>query len=381
MSKHSLTFLTSYFLIIPAIAAIPPPSADFCLSVRTPPNTPNFPPSTTIVRISASIQPKEEGDLHREERGGMMVGFSIGGRGVIWWWWWWWTGVLWWHDDVSYSLDGISSLHDSDHLSCYCIPSLIRKFGQIYSNVYKGILDGVGLLLNKLDETFFVGGRPRQTVHGVNEPIKIFTYIELEMKLSSGCLLCCYLFRFFHFSPILSHLSTLVHFNSGEVDSQSWIRVPTGVGVLIWQFYLLLLKYNHSLSIHLLNREDSLILHCIICFRPEKNVSWWLLSTTLCSDDHLRVVGPCHLQLNRCNLVFCNLIDAFWRCLDGGYTFLELPILGEPGNRIIPLRESGIRFPRTRIIPLRGLSGFRVPPGLVVPEMCSLRPNIFKRHQ
>ena len=32
---------------------------------------------------------------------------------------------------------------------------------------------------------------------------------------------------------------------------------------------------------------------------------------------------------------------------------LELPIPGEPGKWIIPLRESGIQFPGTRIIPLR----------------------------
>ena len=38
MSKNSLSFLTSYFLIIPAITSLPPPSADFSLSGRTPPN-------------------------------------------------------------------------------------------------------------------------------------------------------------------------------------------------------------------------------------------------------------------------------------------------------------------------------------------------------
>ena len=32
---------------------------------------------------------------------------------------------------------------------------------------------------------------------------------------------------------------------------------------------------------------------------------------------------------------------------------LELPIPGEPGNRIIPFRGPGIQFPGTRIIPLR----------------------------
>ena len=35
MSKYSLSFLTSYFIIIPAIAALPPLSADFSFSVKT----------------------------------------------------------------------------------------------------------------------------------------------------------------------------------------------------------------------------------------------------------------------------------------------------------------------------------------------------------
>ena len=33
---------------------------------------------------------------------------------------------------------------------------------------------------------------------------------------------------------------------------------------------------------------------------------------------------------------------------------LGLPIPGETGNRIIPVSKSGIQFPGTRIIPLRG---------------------------
>ena len=83
MSKNSLSFLTSYFLIIPAIAALPPPSADFSLSDRTP-DAPNRSPITTIVFISDSLQLKEVGDIHREERGGMMLGLYIwwGGEGV-----------------------------------------------------------------------------------------------------------------------------------------------------------------------------------------------------------------------------------------------------------------------------------------------------------
>ena len=37
--------------------------------------------STDIVCISDSLQLKEEGDIHREDRGGMMMGLYIGGGG------------------------------------------------------------------------------------------------------------------------------------------------------------------------------------------------------------------------------------------------------------------------------------------------------------
>ena len=146
------------------------------------------------------------------------------------------------------------SLHDSDHLSGYCIPSLIRLFGQFYSKVCKGILDGVGWLLNKLYQPILIGGRRIQTVHGVDAHIKSFGSLELGMNISSSCLLCCYIFRLTHCSPICSHLSTLIRFSSGEVDPRCLIRVTPGVGVLICQFYLLPLKYHHSFSLHLLKR-------------------------------------------------------------------------------------------------------------------------------
>ena len=50
------------------------------------PNAPDAPycsPSTTIVCISSSLHFKEEGDLHREDRGRMMMGLYIGGRGEV----------------------------------------------------------------------------------------------------------------------------------------------------------------------------------------------------------------------------------------------------------------------------------------------------------
>ena len=193
-------------------------SFPFCRIQFKRPNAPDHAdrsPSTTVVFISDSLYLKEEGDLQTEERGGMIMGLYIGvGVGVTWYWCKW---VAWWHDDVSSSLDGRSSLHDLDHLYGYSIPFLIRQFGRFPSNVYKGILDCVGRVLNNLYEPTFTGGRWRQTVHGVDAHIKSFIYLELEMNLSCGCLLCCYIFRLFRFFPICIHLSTLCYFNSGEV--------------------------------------------------------------------------------------------------------------------------------------------------------------------
>ena len=117
--------------------------------------------------------------------------------------------MAWLHDDVSSSLDGRSSLHDSDHLSGYCIPYLIRQFGQISSNLYKVIFDGVGLLLNKLYEPIFIGGRRRHNVHGVDAHIKSFIYLELEMNLYCGCIILCDIIRLINFSPMHIHLYTL----------------------------------------------------------------------------------------------------------------------------------------------------------------------------
>ena len=66
-------------------------SCDYCASApflrlhfkRTnAPDDTDCSPSTTIVCISASLQIKEEDDIYREERGGIMMGLSIGGRGV-----------------------------------------------------------------------------------------------------------------------------------------------------------------------------------------------------------------------------------------------------------------------------------------------------------
>ena len=142
------------------------------------------------------------------------------------------------------------------------------------------------------------------------------------MNLFCSCLLCCYLLCLFLLSPIIIHMSTLCHFNIGGVDSQSQSRVPTGGGVLICQFYLLLLKYHHKFSLRLLKMEDRFLSHFGIRCRLEKNVSGWLLSTTLRSDDHHRVIDPCRNNLNRCKCFFWDMIDSFWRCFYLGYTCL-----------------------------------------------------------
>ena len=79
-------------------------------------------------------------------------------------------------------------------------------------------------------------------------------------------------FFLFLFYPILSHLSTLCHSNSGEVDSQSWIRVPPGGGILIFQFYLLLLKYHHKLS---LRHTKFVMNHGAAWFQEDSSLNWF----------------------------------------------------------------------------------------------------------
>ena len=78
MSKNSISFLTSYFLIIPAIAALPPPFRQLHFKLPNAPDNPDRPPSTTIVFVSDSLQLNEEGDIHRGERGGMMMMEMVG---------------------------------------------------------------------------------------------------------------------------------------------------------------------------------------------------------------------------------------------------------------------------------------------------------------
>ena len=61
-----------------------------------PPDDPNCSPSTTIVCISDSLQLKEEGDLHREDNGSMMMGLYIE----------WWGRGGGWHDDDGEGCNG-----------------------------------------------------------------------------------------------------------------------------------------------------------------------------------------------------------------------------------------------------------------------------------
>ena len=67
--------------------------------------------------------------------------------------------------------------------------------------------------------------------------------------------------------------------------------VLNGGGLLLYQCYLLLIKYHNKFILSLLKREDSSLLHRDIPCLPEKNVSGWLSSTTLRSEYHHRVVG------------------------------------------------------------------------------------------
>ena len=142
------------------------------------------------------------------------------------------------------------------------------------------------------------------------------------MNLSCSYLLWCFLFCLLPFSPILSHLSILCHFNrckvyfpkSNQVSSLWWYPHLT--------VYSIFLNCHHELILCIMKRDDSLLLYRVIRYLPEKNVSVCFSSTTLRSEDHHKVISTClkKLDMNKC--VSCNFIDAFWRCLDGGYTCL-----------------------------------------------------------
>ena len=71
------------------------------------------------------------------------------------------------------------------------------------------------------------------------------------MQLSCGCIIFCYLSFIYIFPLIISHLSTLCHFKSNELDSRSQISIPPGGCGLIFQFYLLFIKYHHKFSINI----------------------------------------------------------------------------------------------------------------------------------
>ena len=120
-------------------------------------------------------------------------------RGVTWWqskgvtrWWWWWYLLRYW-------------LQEPNNLSSYFFPSLIWKFTNLTSGVLKGVLKGVWIQVNKVDEHGFFGGGQWETVHGVLAFLKSFTSLLLKMKLLGGCLLCCLLFCLFLFSTIIGH--------------------------------------------------------------------------------------------------------------------------------------------------------------------------------
>ena len=85
MSINSLSFLPSYFLIIPAIVRLPPPSNDICLSGRTPATLPISPPALLLCSFQLVYSLKRgwctqggegrdnDGVVHRGEGGDMMM--------------------------------------------------------------------------------------------------------------------------------------------------------------------------------------------------------------------------------------------------------------------------------------------------------------------
>ena len=110
----------------------------------------------------------------------------------------------------------------------------------------KCILAGVGWLLNKLDGTLFIGGRKRQTVRGVDAPIKIFILLELEINFSCGCIIWCFLSNLFLLSTIFIP-ECAIRFNAvvgvSKTHTMYNLFELIGYGVSIhwkemWTFYL-----------------------------------------------------------------------------------------------------------------------------------------------
>ena len=85
MSNNSLSFITSYFIIIPEISALPPPSVDLCFSVRTPPSLPIAPPALLLFEFQIFYSLRSR--------------FIYTGRIGVWWWWGFPYGGGGWHDD------------------------------------------------------------------------------------------------------------------------------------------------------------------------------------------------------------------------------------------------------------------------------------------
>ena len=99
--------------------------------------------------------------------------------------------------------------------------------------------------------------------------------ILLKTSLAGGCILWCFIFFLFLFSPILSHHYLLWYFNNSDLDSWSQIKVITGghIVYIIFQSHLLLLQYLHLLFIHLLNLDDGSFTRIFICCSLEDNIT------------------------------------------------------------------------------------------------------------
>ena len=93
--------------------------------------------------------------------------------------------------------------------------------------------------------------------------LKSFRSLLLKIQILGGCLLCCFLFCLFLFSPIISHQFELHDFSSSRVDPQNRIRVLLG-GYIIFQSHLIFLNYCYIFSIHFLNMYHGPFIHSVI---------------------------------------------------------------------------------------------------------------------
>ena len=167
------------------------------------------------------------------------------------------------------------------------------------------------------------------TIIDFTRSLGIYENLQIDLVKDTtfgSCLIFCYIFCLFLFSPILSHQSALRYFGSGDVDYRTRIRVLPS-GFIIYKSRLLLMQYLHRFSLRFLDRYEGSFRYSAIHCSSEDNITWWLLTTLFSQDSH-SIIHPDVLYLNICNCAAWYLVDFFSlgsrRYLDGGSTCLGI---------------------------------------------------------